>query len=89
MWDRIIGAYFFENAEGFRETVNEERYRHILITFLRPEVIHLLNCHELWFQQDGVICHTANETMDVLQEMFSNNIISRRAALGWPLDHRT
>ena len=34
MCDRIIGPYFFENAEGFTETVNGERYRHMLNTFL-------------------------------------------------------
>ena len=29
-------------------------------------------------------CHIANETTDVLQGMFGNNITSRRAALTWP-----
>ena len=46
--------------------------------------IHLRNRHELWFQQDGATCHTANETIAVLQGMFGNNIISRRDALTWP-----
>ena len=68
MCDRIIGPYFFQNAEGFIETVNGERYQHMLNTFLRPVVIHLCNHHELWFQQDGASCHTVKETMDVLQE---------------------
>ena len=49
--------------------------------FIRPVVIHLRNRHELRFQQDGATYHTANETMDVRQGMFDNNIISRRAAL--------
>ena len=89
MCDRIIGPYFFENAEGFTETVNRERYRHMINTFLTPVDIHLRNRYELWFQQDGATCHTANETIDVLQIIFGNNIISRRAALTWPQDHRT
>ena len=85
MCDRIIGLYFIENAECFTETVNRERYRHMLNTFLRPVVlIHVYYRHELWCQQDGATCHTANETMDVLQGMFDNNIISGRAALTWP-----
>ena len=46
-------------------------------TILRPVVTHLRNRHELWFQQDGATCQTANETMDVLQGIFGNNIISR------------
>ena len=76
----------FKNAKGFTETVNEARYRHMLNTLLRPVVIHLRNrvtTHELWFQRDGVNYHIANETMDVLQGMFGNSIISCRAALTW------
>ena len=56
----------------------------MLNIFLRPVVIHLRIRHELWFQQDGATWHAPNETMDVLQGMFSTNIISRRAALTWP-----
>ena len=78
--DSIIGPFFFENTECFTETVNGERYRHMLNTFLRPVVIHLLNRHELWFQQDGATCLTSNET-DMLQGIFGNNIISLRATL--------
>ena len=55
----------------------------MLNTVLSRVVIHLHNRHELWFQQDRTTCHAANETMDVLQGMFGNNI-SRRAALTWP-----
>ena len=80
MCNRIIGPYFFENAEGFTETVNGERYRYMINTFLST-VIHLRNRYELWFQQDGATCHTASETIYVLQGMFGKNIISRRAAL--------
>ena len=81
MCDRIIDQCFFENTEGFTETVNGEIYRTMLNTFLRHVVIHLRNRFDLWFQQDGATCHTANETMDVLQGMFGNNTISRRTAL--------
>ena len=61
--DLIIDPYIFENAEGFTETVNGKRYRHMLNTFITPVVIHLPNRHELWFQQDGATCHTAHETI--------------------------
>ena len=53
-------------------------------SFLIPVVIHLRNRRELWFQQDGGTCHTANEIMNELQEMFGNNIIYRRATLTFP-----
>ena len=86
MCDLLIDPYFFENAEGFTEAVNEKDIDtcRLLNTFLRPVVIHLRNRHELWFQLDGATCHAAKETMDVLQRMFGKNMISRRAAITWP-----
>ena len=65
MCDRIIGPYVCDNAEGFTEIVNGERYRHMLNAFLTPVIIHLRNRHELCFQQYGVSCHTANETTNL------------------------
>ena len=81
MCDRIIGPNWFENTENVTETVNGESYRHMLKTFRKPVVIYFRNRHELWFQQDGATCQTANETLDVMQGMFGNNIILCRAAL--------
>ena len=70
-----------ETQKAFqRQAMGIDKFRHLLNTFIRSVVIHLRNCHELWFQQDGVTCHAANEIMDVMQGMLSNNIISRRAA---------
>ena len=33
----------------------------------------------IWFQQDGAKCHTAEPTLDVLRPGFEGCIISRRA----------
>ena len=33
----------------------------------------------IWFQQDGATCHTAEATLDVLSTVFKDRIISRRA----------
>ena len=38
----------------------------------------------IWFQQDGATCHTAEATVDVLRLVFENHIISRRADVVWP-----
>ena len=38
----------------------------------------------IWFQQDGVTCHTAKATLDVLLCVFEDRIISRRADVVWP-----
>ena len=33
----------------------------------------------IWFQQDGAMCHAAEATLDVLRPVFDDCIISRRA----------
>ena len=38
----------------------------------------------IWFQQDGATCHTAEATLDVLCPVFEDHIISRRADIVWP-----
>ena len=39
----------------------------------------------IWFQQDGAPCHTAEATLDILRSVFEDRIISRRADVIWPL----
>ena len=38
----------------------------------------------IWFQQDGATCHTAEATLYVLRPVFEDRIISRRADVVWP-----
>ena len=38
----------------------------------------------IWFQQNGAMCHTAEATLDVLRPVFEDRIISRRADVVWP-----
>ena len=38
----------------------------------------------IWFQQDGFRCHTAEATVDVLSPVFEDRIISRRPDVVWP-----
>ncbi|GFX92163.1 transposable element Tc3 transposase [Trichonephila clavipes] len=80
----IIGPYFFKNDEGRNVTVNGNRYRVMNTNFFIPE----LNNHdvqELWFQQDGVTCHTARATIDILKDMFGDHLIARFEPVNWPL----
>ena len=79
----IIGPYFFENANGNTITVNGNRYREMIRSFLWREIDDL-GVENMWFQQDGATCHTARETMDLLKEKFEDRIISRRAGVNWP-----
>lgn len=79
----IIGPYFFENEEGVAVTVNGDRYRAMLRTFLWPTV-RAMNLGNMWFQQDGATCHTANETVTLLHEQFEGSLISRNGDVNWP-----
>ena len=38
----------------------------------------------IWFQQDGATCHTADATLDDLRNGLEDRIISRRADVVWP-----
>ncbi|GFU88785.1 transposable element Tc3 transposase [Trichonephila clavipes] len=40
--------------------------------------------NELWFQQDGAICHTARATIDLLKDTFGDRLISRFGPVSWP-----
>ncbi|GFW83428.1 uncharacterized protein TNCV_2545261 [Trichonephila clavipes] len=55
---------------------------------LHPEKLMFeLNNHdvqELWFQQDGAICHTARATIDLLKDTFGDPLISRFGPVNWP-----
>ncbi|GFU19342.1 transposable element Tc3 transposase [Trichonephila clavipes] len=63
--------------------VNGDRYRAMITNFFIPE----LNNHdvqELWFQQDGAICHTARATIDLLKDTFGDRLISHFGPVNWP-----
>ena len=38
----------------------------------------------IWFQQDGATCHTAEAALDILRPVFEDYIISDRAVVIWP-----
>ena len=64
-------------------TVNGGRYRAMLKKFLFTKIEKEDNGN-IWFQQDGARCHTAEATLDVLRPFFKDRIISRRADVLWP-----
>ena len=62
----VIGPYFFlKMRPEMQLTVNGVRYRNMIMKFLWP---HLdgMDMEDMWFQQDGTICHTARETTELL-----------------------
>lgn len=79
----VLGPHFFENENGEAETVNGERYRQMLNNFLWPR-LEDMDLNNLYFQQDGATCHTARETLNLLQEKFPGRVISRNGDVDWP-----
>ena len=74
-WSRsIIGPFFFENEQGVYNTVNGDRYRAMLNEFLFTK-IEEKDIGNIWFQQNGATCHTAEATLDVLRPVFEDRII--------------
>ncbi|GFU35851.1 transposable element Tc3 transposase [Trichonephila clavipes] len=72
-----------KNDEGHNVTVNSDRYTAMITNFFIPE----LNNHdvqELWFQQDGITCHTARATIDLLKDTFGDRLIFRFGPVNWP-----
>lgn len=63
-------------------TVNGDRYRAMLTEFLFTKIEEDIG--NIWFQQDGATCHTAEATLDVLRPVFEDRIISSRADVVWP-----
>ena len=63
-------------------TVNGDSYRAMLNEFLFTK-IEEEDISNIWLQQDGATCHTAEATLDVLHPVFEDRIISRRADVVW------
>ena len=69
-WSRdIIVPFFYENDQGAAVTVNCDRYRVMLNEFLFTK-IEEADIGNIWFQQDGAKCNTAEATLDVFCALF-------------------
>lgn len=81
----IIGPYFFEDNNGRTVTVNAERYVHMIETYVTQTLATFHeNAINAWFQQDGATSHTARISLDAVNAVFPNRLISRRGNLPWP-----
>ena len=79
----IIGPYFFENEAGLAVMVNGLRYRTMINEFLWPE-LEDMDVDDVYFQQEGAMCHTSGETIGLLRENFPGLVISRNGGYNWP-----
>ena len=68
-----MGHFFFENEQGEAVTKND-RNRAMLNEFFFTK-IEEEGIGNIWFQQDGTMCHTAEARLDVLRPVFEDCII--------------
>ena len=69
--------------QGEAVTVNAGCYGAMWNEFLFTK-IEEKDIGNIWFQQDGATCHTAEATLDVLRPVFKDRIISCKADVVWP-----
>ena len=65
----IIMPFFFKNEQREAVTVNGDRCRAMLNVFLFTK-IEEEDIGNIWLQQNGATCHTAEATFDVLRPFF-------------------
>lgn len=78
--DRVIGPFCF------RQTMNSQRYLHLLNHHLY-NFLHELPIRErlqIWYQQDGAPCHSTRDVRQYLQNLFNGRVIDRYSELCWP-----
>lgn len=81
----IIGPYFYEDQRSRPVTVNTERYVAMLQIFFAPALQDFSGFNQrTWFQQDGATCHTSNDSIAAVREIFGKKLISKRGDINWP-----
>jgi len=80
----IIGPYFHEDENGRATTVNSNRYVNMINNFLAGELTKFPQNDNFWFQQDGATSHTARVSINAIQQIFGNRIISKNGDIHWP-----
>ena len=79
----IIGPYFFENEAGKAVIVNADCYVEMLQNFFNPQLSRFPVNEDTLFKQDGATSHTARMSMNALNALFPNRVVSRNGDIPW------
>ena len=74
----------FENEAGNAVTVNADRCVEMLQNFFSPQLACLPVNENMLFQQDGAKSHTARMSMNAVNALFPNRVVSRNGDIPWP-----
>jgi len=80
----IIGPYFFENEAGNAVTVNTDRYAEMLQNFFTPQLARFPVNENTLFQQDKATRHSARMSMNAVNALFPNRVVSRNGDIPCP-----
>ena len=75
---RVIGPFFL------RDSMNGEKYHHMLAGFIIPEMKQMNKIHIMIFMQDGALTHCKNIIVrDLLNNTFPGRLIGSRGSYNW------
>ena len=85
----ILGPYLVEDDAQNPLTVNQERYREIIIAPFVRDLKRFCRARNLplrqqWMRQDGAKAQTAGESLACLQQYFGDRLISRGTKFPFP-----
>ena len=85
----VIGPHFIDEIdcpEDPRTTLTALRYRALMRDTVVPELKERLGSafDSCWFQQDGASVHTAKTSLEYLQSVFGERLISNKTGFVWP-----
>ena len=82
----LFGADFGQEASSdhtflrmrlvMQQAINGARYLDMITQFFLPKLDDI-DVANMWFQQGSATCHTANETIQLLHEIFPGRVLSR------------
>ena len=92
VWIGLIGNGTLVGPCFFRETVNGDRYLHLINNTVVPHLAAIRQYRRngngpfqrVWWAQDGAPAHRRRDVMDRLDELFGNRIIAFPRDVEWP-----
>jgi hypothetical protein len=80
----IIGPYFFQDSNEIATTITSAHYVRMIQTFFTQELTQFSQADSAWFQKDQTTSHTGRKSINTINQLFPNHVISRKGDSSWP-----
>ncbi len=77
---QMIGPYWIE------QKMDNSVYHEFLTDKIWPSNCGKVTKNQLWFQQDGAICHTNLNNLDFHLKNFNRHVILIKSEISWPVN---